>query len=103
MRFAGRFLTKHRIKGDQLENVNRLEPKLCCDPGYGVIADETEVFLPQMKQWHRRAAPVLVRVARDRRIHFPLQLGGDTRVRRVHDSAMSNWTTCSPWTAPCRL
>jgi hypothetical protein len=72
VRLARRLLAKHRIKGDKLENVNRLEPELCGDPNYGVIADETEVFLPQVKQRHRRAAPVIVRIVRDRRIHFPL-------------------------------
>jgi hypothetical protein len=72
VRLARGFLTKHRVKGDQLENVNRLEAQLRRDPDYRVIGDETEVFLPQMKQRHGRAPLMFVRVARDCRIHFPL-------------------------------
>ena len=81
----GRRLPKHRIERDQLENVDRLEPELGRDPGHSFIADETEMFLPQMQQRHRRAALVLRRIMPDRFIHFPLQLGGNTRARRVHD------------------
>jgi hypothetical protein len=30
------------------------------------------MFLPQVKQRHSRTSPMIVRIARDRRIHFPL-------------------------------
>jgi hypothetical protein len=72
VRLARGFRTKHRVKGDQLENVNRLEAELRGDPDYCFIADETEMFLPQMEQRHCRAPLMIVRISRDRRIHFPL-------------------------------
>src|SRR5882762_11592668 len=49
MSFAGRLLSKHWIEGDELENVNRLQTELFRDPRYGLVADEPEVFLPQMQ------------------------------------------------------
>jgi hypothetical protein len=72
VRLASGFLTKHRVKADQLENVNRLEAQLRRDPDYRFIADETEMFLPQMEQRHRRAPLMIVWISRDCRIHFPL-------------------------------
>src|SRR5207253_3367530 len=67
MRFAGRMLAEHWIKRDQLENVDRLKAEFFRDPEGGVIADEPELFLPQMQQRHRRASTVLARITRNRR------------------------------------
>src|SRR5439155_19047721 len=47
--FAGALLAQHRIKRDQLENVDRLETELGRDPGYGFIVDEIKMFLPKME------------------------------------------------------
>src|SRR5439155_1570099 len=46
--FASRLLAKHWIKGDQLKNIDGLQAQLLSDPWYGLVADESEVFLPQM-------------------------------------------------------
>ena len=43
-----------------------------------------------MKQWHGSAALPVGRITRDRLIHFSLQPGGDTFVRRFHgDDALA--------------
>ena len=84
MRFARGLLAKHRIKRDKLENVDRLQAEFCRYPFHSSVADESEVFLPQMQQRHRRASPVILWITRDRFIHFPLQLGGNVCARRIH-------------------
>ena len=81
--FARRLLSKHRVEGDQLENIDWLQAELFRDSCHGLVADEPEVFLPQMQQRHGRASPVIARITRDRFIHFPLQLGGNPYARRV--------------------
>jgi hypothetical protein len=83
MRFSGRMLAEHWIKSDHLENVDRLEAEFFRDPEDGFIADEPEVFLPQMQERHHRAATVLGWITRDRVVHFPLQFGGNLGARRV--------------------
>jgi hypothetical protein len=83
MRFAGRLLSVHRVKRNQLENVDGLQAKLFGDPQHSVVSNKPEVFLPQMQQWHGRASAVLRRIPPDGLIHFPLQLSGNRRVRRV--------------------
>jgi hypothetical protein len=49
VRFSRGFLAKHWIKSDQLKDIDRLEPEPSRDPDYSVIADKTEVLLPQVK------------------------------------------------------
>jgi hypothetical protein len=83
MRFPGRMLAEHWIKSDHLENVDRLEAEFLRDPEDGFVADEPEVFLPQMQERHRRASTVFARITRYRLIHFPLQFGGNLDARRV--------------------
>jgi hypothetical protein len=72
VRFAGAFLAQHRIKRDQLENVNRLQLELLRDPRHRVIADESKMFLPKVKQRQRGTSLVGARVTRDRRVHISL-------------------------------
>jgi hypothetical protein len=83
MRFPGRMLAEHGVKSDQLENVDRLEAEFFRDPEGGFVADEPEVFLPQVQEWHRRASTVLARITRDRVVHSPLQFGGNLDARPV--------------------
>ena len=83
MRFPGRMLAEHWIKRDHLENVDRLEAEFFRDPEDGFVADEPEVFLPQMQERHRRASTVFARITRNRLVHFPLQFGGNLDARRV--------------------
>jgi hypothetical protein len=83
MGLPGRMLSEHWIKRDHLENVDRLEAEFFRDPEDGFVADESEVFLPQMQERHRRAATVVARITRDRVVHFALQLGGNLDARRV--------------------
>jgi hypothetical protein len=83
MPFPSRMLAEHRIKRDHLENVDRLEAEFLRDPEDGFVANEPEVFLPQMQERHRRAAMVLARITRNRRVHSLLQLGGNLAARRV--------------------
>ena len=83
MRFPGRMLAEHWIKRDHLENIDRLQAELFRDPEDGFVADEPEVFLPQMQQRHRRASTVFARITRNRIVHFPLQFGGNLDARRV--------------------
>src|SRR5205823_6409274 len=59
MRFPGRMLAEHWIKSDYLENVDRLEVEFFRDPEDGFVADEPEVFLPQMQERHCRTTTVL--------------------------------------------
>src|SRR5206468_1401822 len=77
VRFAGAFLAQHRVEGDQLENVDRLESELGRDPGHGVIIDEIEMFLPKMQQRQGRASFFIGRIMPNRFIHSSLQLGGN--------------------------
>jgi hypothetical protein len=83
MRFPGRMLAEHWIKSDHLENVDRLEAEFFRDPEDGFVADEPEVFLPQMQQRHRRAAAALPRITRDRVVHFPRKFGRNLDARCV--------------------
>jgi hypothetical protein len=83
MRLPAWMLAKHWIKRDHLENVDRLQAELFCDPGDGFFTDQPEVFLPQMQQRHRCTPTVLGRITRDRIVHSPLQFGGNLDVRRV--------------------
>jgi hypothetical protein len=48
MGFPGWMLAKHRIKRDHLENVYWLEAEFIGDPENRFVAEEPEVFLPQM-------------------------------------------------------
>src|SRR5260370_24699308 len=77
VRFAGALLAKHRIKGGQLENIDRLQVELGRNPLHAFIADESKMLLPKMQQGQRSAAFVLRRRTPDRLIPFPLQLGGE--------------------------
>ena len=83
MRFPGRMLAEHWIKRDHLENVDRLQAEFFRDPESGFVADEPEVFLPQMQERHRRTTTVLARITRNRRVHSLLQFGGNLDARRV--------------------
>src|SRR6266516_6958265 len=58
MGFARRVLSKHRIEGNKLENIDRLQAELFRDPQYSLVANEPEMFLPQMQQRHGRASLV---------------------------------------------
>ena len=49
---SGRLLPEHRIKSDQLENVDRLETEFRRNPVYAFVADVSEMFLPEMQQGH---------------------------------------------------
>src|SRR5579885_275160 len=49
MRFAGRLAAKHEVEGHQLQDVDRLQAELLCDPEHRLVADKAEVFLPQMQ------------------------------------------------------
>src|SRR6266478_6733583 len=68
MGLARRVLPKHRVEGDQLENIDRLQAELFRDPQHSLVANEPEKFLPQMQQWHGRASLVSARIASDRLI-----------------------------------
>ena len=46
--FASRLLAKHWIKCHQLQNIDRLQAQLFRDPWHRFVADEPEMFLPQM-------------------------------------------------------
>src|SRR5262249_30015147 len=81
MGFAGRLLAKHRIKRYQLEDIDRLQPQPFRDPYGGFVADDPEMFLPQMQERHRRASMVLTRITRDRVVHLPLQFGRNLDAR----------------------
>src|SRR5438477_6163632 len=81
MRFPGRMLAEHWIKSDHLENVDRLEAEFFRDPESGFVADEPEVFPPQMQERHRGATTVLARITCYRRVHFPLQFDGNLDAR----------------------
>src|SRR5690242_14459192 len=59
MRFPGRMLAEHWITRDHLENIDGLETEFFRDPEDRFIADEAEVFLPQVQKRHRRAAATL--------------------------------------------
>ncbi len=59
MRFSGSLLAEHWIKRDYLENVDWLEAELFRNPEDAIVADEPEVFLPQMQERHCRASTVL--------------------------------------------
>src|SRR6266545_3340583 len=48
MRFSCRLLAKHRIKRNQLEDVDRLQTEFRSNPEHAVVADKSEVFLPQV-------------------------------------------------------
>src|SRR5437870_1242952 len=72
VRFGCAFLAQHRVEGDQLENVDRLESELGRDPGHGVIIDEIEMFLPKMQQRQGRASFFIRRIMPDRLIHSSL-------------------------------
>src|ERR1700747_3480095 len=76
MLFPGRMLAKHWIERDHLENVDRLQAEFFRDPENGFVADEPEVFLPQMQERHRRASTLLARITRNRVVHSPLQIRG---------------------------
>src|SRR5262245_46312860 len=82
VRFPGRMLAKHWVKRHHFENVDRLEAELFRDPEDGFVADEPEVFLPQMQKRHYRAAAVLTRIAHNRVVHSPLQFGWNLDARR---------------------
>jgi hypothetical protein len=83
MGFAGGMLAKHWIKRDHLKNVYWLEAEFIRDPEYGFVADEPEVFLPQMQQRQRRAPTVLAWIPGNRRVHFLLQFGWNLDRRYV--------------------
>jgi hypothetical protein len=68
-------LTKHWVKGHQLENIDRFEAKLGGDPFRGLIADEAKMFLPEMEQ-RKGSTPFLIeRIMADRLIHLCFELG----------------------------
>src|SRR6266571_7169171 len=92
--FASRLLAKHWIESHEFENIDRLQAQLLRDPWHGVVADESEMFLPQVQQRHGCTSPVIARIARDRFIHFPFQLGGNSYARRVHQKWSINWIMC---------
>src|SRR5262245_25747275 len=77
VRFPGRTFAKHWIKSDHLENVDRLEAEFFRDPEDGFVADESEVFLPQMQEGQRCAAALLAGIMRNRPVHSLLQFGGN--------------------------
>jgi hypothetical protein len=52
-------LTKHWVKGHQLENIDRFEAKLGGDPFRGLIADEAKMYLPEMEQ-RKGSTPFLI-------------------------------------------
>ena len=83
MRLPGRMLAEHWIKRDHFENVDRLQAEFFRDPEDGFVADEPEVFLPQMQERHRRASTMLARITRNRIVHFAHQFGGNLDARRV--------------------
>ena len=70
--FSGGLLAIHRVKRDQLQDVDRLQPEFGRNPIHAFIADESEMFLPQMQQRHGRASLSIRRIALDRFAHFPL-------------------------------
>ena len=76
-------LAEHWIKRDHLENVDRLDAEFFRDPEDGFIADEPEVFLPQMQKRHHRATTMVAWITRNRRVRCPLQLSGNLDARRV--------------------
>ena len=69
VRFASVFLAQHRIETDQLENVDWLQAELDRDPGDGFVANETEMFLPEMEERKRRASFLIGRIMPDRFVH----------------------------------
>ena len=95
VRLSRRRLPKHRIEGDELENVDRLQIEFRRDPAHAFIADESEFLLPQMQQRHRGAAFPISRIAPDRFIHFPLQSAemrvfvGSTETTRYSDNVLT--------------
>jgi hypothetical protein len=70
MSFPRRMLAKHGVKRDHLENVDWLETELFGDPKNGFVADEAEVFLPQMQERHRRTSTMVTGITRNRGFHF---------------------------------
>jgi hypothetical protein len=62
----------HRIKCNQLKDIDWLELKAARDQFNRVVADESEVFLPEMQQRHGSAPSLIGRILRDRLVKFPL-------------------------------
>jgi hypothetical protein len=87
VRFPGLLLPEHWIESDELENIDRRQTELGCNPIHSFIVDEFEMFLPQMQQRHRCASRSIVGIPRDRLVHFLFQLGGNMRTRRDHRKA----------------
>src|SRR6266478_8920588 len=56
VRFTRAFLAQHRIKSDQLEDVDRLQPELGGDPVHRFVPDETITLLPERQEWKRSPA-----------------------------------------------
>src|SRR5215470_13156817 len=83
MSFSGGMPAEHWIKSDYLQNVDRLEPEFFRDPERGFVADEPEVFLPQMQERHHRAATMVAWITRNRRVRCLLQFSGNLDTRRV--------------------
>src|SRR6202030_3762297 len=52
VRTAGGFEAEHRIKRNELENIDRLQIQLGRDPVDDLVVDKVEVVLPQMQQRH---------------------------------------------------
>src|SRR5437868_2870723 len=78
--FARAFLAQHRIKRDQLEDVDRLKSELGRDPRHRIVVNQSEMFLPKMQQRQRGASFLIGRIMPDGFIYFSLQLGGNAGV-----------------------
>ena len=53
--FPGGMLPEHRVEGDQLEDIDRLEGEFCRDPFDSLGRDVAERLLPEMQERQRRA------------------------------------------------
>ena len=74
-----RLLAEHRVEGDELLDVDRLELELRGDPLDGVARDEALVLLDEVQERQRRAA--LHRVVRDHLVNLAEGVGLEVHQR----------------------
>ena len=74
--FSGGLLAEPGIESHQFEYVNRLEIEALGDPVHPAVINESEVILPEMKQW-QGGAPFGDRVVRHCLVDFGKKLHWD--------------------------
>ena len=75
MVFAGGGAPKHGVESHEFEDIDWFEAELGGDPLHPLIADQPEMFLPEVEQGKRSTAFLIGRIMADRLIHLGFELG----------------------------